>query len=158
MPGPLTISPADVVANLLVQLGSATLPTDTPSASWAVYVSNEPTSPDRIITVYDTTGVKHGRTMTDGQIQESHGIQLRFRSDVYPIGYAKARAVAVTLDRDGVGQPEGLCTTVTVNGVRYQIHNLNRTSDVISLGKESPNSKRSLFTVNYLVSIRMLTN
>lgn len=158
MPGPLTLSPADVIANLLVQLGVASIPVTTSGASWGVYVSNEPTSPDRVITVYDTEGRKNGRTMTDGEIQEHHGVQIRIRSDTYPIGYTKARAVVIKLDRDGVAQPESACTTVTIGGVRYWIRNLSRTSDVISVGKEAPNSKRTLFTVNYLVSIRMLTD
>lgn len=146
MPGSLTHSPADIVRRLLIALGVGV---DPPSSPWPIYASGEPSLPDNVITVFGTTGRQHGRTATDGEMQEHHGIQVRIRAATYPVGYTKARTIATALDtmyQDVITVPS------TTNS--YLIHAILRTSDVIELGKETPSSKREIFTVNALVSVR----
>lgn len=145
MPGTLVNSPADVLRYVLIEDGLGVLAN---SGVWPIGVGVEADSPDDAITIYDTTGIGQGRTMPDGETQEMHGIQVRIRAARYEPGYTKARSIAVHLDT--VYQK-----IIVVKTHTYCVHSIGRISDVISLGKESPQSKRILFTVNALVCIRM---
>jgi hypothetical protein len=149
MSGLLAHSPADVIGQLLVALGLGTDPTA--GGAWPVYVSDEPDSPDSCLTVFDTSARDRGRLMATGQRVEMHGFQVRVRSTTHPVGYTKARAVAVALDED-VYQ-----TAVTLGGHVYMVHSVSRSSDVIPLGKELPRSERSIFTINATGTIRMVS-
>lgn len=140
MSGELDHSPATIISQLLVDLGLGTLPAD--SEAWPVYTSVEPNAPDNVITVFDTQGANAGRHMKTGERQEFHGIQVRVRSAEYPVGYAKAREIAVALDE------EVYRTEVLVEFTTYLVHSISRSSDVLSLGKDSPRTARRLFTVN----------
>ena len=148
MPGTLTHSPADVMRWLLIDMGHGTDPATEPLGLWPAYAGGEPATPDEVITVYDTAGVIDGFTMTDGEAQERHGIQIRVRSATHRRGYNKSRAIAVALDQDVYQE------TVTIDGTAYLVWTATRTTDVLAIGKESPTSKRSIFTLNALVSMR----
>lgn len=130
----------------MIALGLGTDPAS--NGPWPVYAAGEPDKPDSAITVYDTVGRQEGRTHVDGEAQEHHGVQVRVRSAAHTAGYAKARAVAVALDEDV------LMNSVHIGAASYRVWAVARTGDVLSLGKESPDSKRSLFTINALVSLR----
>lgn len=150
MPGSLIHSPADVLRHLLVTKGVGSIPVPVPSNSdWPIYAHNEPDGPDNSITIFDVQGIKHGRTMIDGEIQEHHGIQVRIRSSVSDVGYTKARNIAIVLDEQ-VYQD-----AVTISSYNYCVHSFNRTSDVIPLGKEATTpSKRSICVINGLIMLR----
>ena len=63
------------------------------------------------------------------------------------MGYAKANAIFVALGKVDNGP-------VTMeDSTTYTIHSIMCTGNVISVGKESPSSKRSLFTVNAMLTI-----
>lgn len=143
MAGPLSHSPAAIVRKMLVDLGLGNAHT---SLTWPVFVSAEPDMPDNAITVYDTAGRDHGRVM-QGERQGMRGVQVRVRATHPAIGYAKADAVAMALD--GVYQ-----RAVSVDGAAYQVHAITRTGDISALGKEAPDSRRSLFTLNALINVR----
>lgn len=145
MPGLLTLSPADIISRLLVVKILATDPSS--NTEWPAYVNSEPTSPDRVITVYDTEGVGHGRIQVSGFRPEHHGIQIRIRSDRSDIGYTRGRLIAVTLEQNVYEE------NITIDGVDYKIHSLNRQGDVIPLGSDAKNSKRFIHTVNFLTWI-----
>lgn len=149
MTGSLTHSPADVVRQLLIDLGHGTIPSG--GGSWPVFVSQEPNSPDSVITVYDTTERQDGRTMVDGERQEHEGIQVRIRDPDHAGGYTKAHAIAIALDT--FASP----TSVTIGSSVYQLWAATRVSGPIALGKETPNSKRNLFTINATVTLRQTT-
>lgn len=149
--GTLEHSPADILGQLLVLMGVGTEPTD--DLSWPVYVANEPDLPDNCITVYDTAGRDDGRMQVSGERAEHHGVQVRIRSTTHPIGYLKAREVAVALDED-VYQ-EGVTFD---SGESYTVHSVSRTGDVLPLGKESPTSERRLFTVNAVICLKQLVS
>lgn len=148
MPGTLDHSPADVVRRLLIDLGLGAAP-PAASSAWPIYTGGEPNLPDQAITVTDTEGRGHGRDQVTGERQEHHGISIMVRAATFPAGYAKARDVATALDAQ-------YQDVTTLGAARYLVHAVTRTSDVFSLGKESPQSKRSLFSVNALVSLRQL--
>lgn len=152
MPGTLTYSPADVLRQLLVDLGHGTLPSS--SSSWPAYCSTLADTPDNIICLIDTTGVHQGRKMVDGEVQERHGVQIFVRSARFIVGWTKARQVAVALD--GV-----LRSAVTVSSTNYLIQAVTRSSGPIALGKETQDiegsntiSKREIFSINCTVSVR----
>jgi len=150
MPGPLAHSPADITRKAMVLLGLGTMPSQ--QEEWPIFTALEPASPDNCVTVYDTTGRQSGRTHNDGEVQEHHGIQVRVRAKTHNEGWNKARAIAHTLDT-GVYQRSVLVEEYGTPQA-YLIHSFSRTSDVAALGRESPESDRRLFTVNYLVSVR----
>jgi len=146
MPGALTHSPADIVRNLLINLGLGTTPSD--SGSWPIYSDLEPGSPDSVITVYNSAAILHGRRMPDGETDEHHGVQIRVRDANPKSGYTKSRAIVRSLDVDVS------LNTVTFDSSTYTIQSISRVSDVLSIGKESPTSRRNLFTINAMCSLR----
>ena len=151
MPGSLTHSPAVVVKHLLVALSQGTLPEN--DGSWPVYATQEPTKPDSTITVYDTTGITGDRDTPTNERPENNGIQVRVKSPNYAAGYTKSSAIALAMDgvtKNAVNIPDATGTGST----DYTVWTVIRTSDVLSLGKESPTSRRDLFTINALVSLR----
>jgi hypothetical protein len=151
MPGILANSPADVIAQLLIEMGLVTDPTLVPLQAWPVYVDVEPTTPDSCVTVKDTEGKDDGRTMTDGERHQHHGFQVRVRSAAPPIGFVKANAIAVALDQQ-VNQ-----ALVTLGSHTFIVYEITRTGDVLPIGKDTPNSKRSVFTVNCVSPIRQVS-
>lgn len=156
MSGNLTHSPADVLRHCLISLGYGVIPSV--SAVWPIFCDSEPDKPDNCITLYNTQGKESGRTMTDGERQEFPGFQVRVRC-VNPVdGFAKARAIAVALDEEvydeGVTVNPDTGSTTSEN---YLLHSVSRSSQVIPLGKETPTSKRNVFTVNGVFSLRQLT-
>jgi hypothetical protein len=152
MAGQLDHSPADILRRVLIALGQGTAPTDNALdlSAWPIYAGGEPGSPDNVITLYDTPARQDGRSMIDGERQEHHGVQVRVRGATFPVGYAKARAIATAMDTAIYD------LSVTLDSSTYRVHSVSRQGDVISLGKESPQSKRSVFTVNAIFTVRKL--
>jgi len=149
MSGALKHSPSDVIQQLLIDLGQGTAVAD--SGAWPVYASQTPDTPDSCITVVDTAGQKQGRMMVDGEVQEFPGVQVMVRCANPVTGWTKARAITVALD-------EGVTNTgVTIDGSVYVVYNVSRSSGPLSLGKDAPNSKRNLFSINATVTLRQTT-
>lgn len=145
MSGALTHSPAEIVRNLLVNLGAGTLPSA--GGSWPISADQRLDTPDNAMTINDTDGRKDGRSMPTGEVFEHPGIQIEVRAATRGAGFLKAKAVATLLD-EGVFND-----TITVSGKSYTITNVSRSGGVISIGKESPTSKRYLFTINAIATI-----
>lgn len=146
----LTHSPAQILQNALVSLGLGTLaPTSGyASTSWPVYSSAEPDRPDAVITVKNTSGIQQGRSMIDGRLFQTYGIQIRVRHGDEPTGWTKADQIRGTLAQSLYQLP------VTISSSNYLIHAIVGIGPVLPIGKELPSSKRSLFTVNALMSVR----
>lgn len=142
-------SPADVIQRLLIGLGLVSNPTL--GLDWPAYVASEPDRPDDCVTVYDVQGRDFGSHQIDGFRVERRGFQVRVRARTHLTGYPKARQIAEALDTDVLSE-----TVVAGPGVVYCVHCCDRTSDVIPLGKDAPTTKRSLFTVNGLVTMKLL--
>jgi hypothetical protein len=142
----LTHSPADVLRSLIVLLDQGEMP---PSGPWPVYVSAEPDVPDDCITVYDTEGVDAGRDMY-GEVVVRHGAQVRVRGADHRRAWAKADAVAASLD-EAVFQTE-----VPLEDETYLVHTIRRASGPLRIGYDTPQGKRNVFTLNVLLTLRQL--
>ena len=150
MSGKLDHAPAQIIQQLLIDLGLAT---DIASAAaWPVYYSDHPNQPDDSICVYNTDARLQGRSQVEGETQEFYGIQVRVRSASVLNGYNKCQAIASAFDLQ-VLRTE--VTMVTIPSASYLVQSVTRTSSVISLGVENPTSRRRLYTLNAMVSIRM---
>lgn len=142
----LTHSPADIIRYLLVGLGGGVLPSA--GGDWPIYVSQEPTTPDNVITLYNTAGIKDGRLMPTGEVQEHPGVQIRVRATDDNTGWTKAEALAILLDETVLINQVNISTSV------YIVYSVSRSPGPLVLGKEVADSKRDLFTINITTSIR----
>lgn len=146
-------SPAQILRQLLVDLGYCTEPSL--SAAWPGFVTTIPNTPDGAICVYDTAGVDHGRRMSDGARIERYGCQILVRAARHPTGYAKAQSIALALDQEiyretvEMDDDDGTAT--------YFVNTIKRTNPVFSIGQDTPQSKRKLFTINLTAAIRRIS-
>lgn len=149
----LAHSPADIVAQWLVNKGLATAPelwASGTGSDWPAFASAEPRKPDSVITVYDTMGTDAGRVMTSGEDQSEYGIQVRFRSITHPSGWQKANYVRAYLCE---AQFASGGDTVVLEGSTYAVKNFANISHVTILGKEVPDEKTNVFTLNAVVNL-----
>lgn len=142
----LVDSPAEIIRQLLIDLGLATA-----ASTWPVFATGEPASPDNCITVTDTVGTSDGRSMIDGELYTHFGFQVRVRSTDHDTGWLKAAVIRTHLARSVYQR------TVAMDIQRYFIQAITNIGQVLPLGKEVAVSKRSLFTVNATVPIRVLS-
>lgn len=147
MSGSLAHSPCEIIGQLLIDLA---IGTDSQSADWSVFVDSEPDLPDECITVYGGANILEGRVQPTGETQEQHGIQIRVRSAVHSTGWAIANSICHKLDTQ-VNQD-----IVTIGASSYNVHSVDRTSGPFHIGKESPTSKREVFTINATCSLRQV--
>lgn len=150
MPLALTHSPADILRRLIVEMGLGGDPDVLPLPAWPAYVAGEPNVPDACLTLYDTTPVRDGRTLPDGETLSHYGVQIRIRSVDHPAGWAKASTIRKALDEDLDG------AVLTIAGKMYVVYCVAATQ-ILALGKDQPNSKRNLFTLNLTVALRRLS-
>jgi len=146
--GLLTNSPAAVIQQLIIDFGLGTAVAD--DDDWPVFLSTTVDSPDNCLTVYDTTGMHDGRHMVNGEVQEHHGFMVRVRSKRYSVGWSKAHVIAIAFDE------QVRYTGVVIGTSTYSVREINRASGPIHLGKEVPENKRHLFTLNCFTALREL--
>lgn len=148
-------APADVIRWLLINLGLGIAPTVADLTDWQVSAEKERDSPDNTITVYDTDGADDGRSMVDGTIFYHYGFQVRVRGHSHQLGWRKANDIRTALAKNVS------FTDVTVNdGIsagNYVVYSVVRIGGVLSLGWDDPNTRRHLFTVNALVTLRQVS-
>ena len=149
----LQASPASIMAAYIIEneIGSMTDPSD--ASDWPLYISHMPDGSNvktNCGAIYDTTGVNDLRSMT-GESYPHPGIQLRIRSNNYETGYTKIEDIANALD-------EVLQGSVDIGDLEYEIQNVSRTSPIVSLGIEPGTRRRFSFTINFLCTLRELTN
>ena len=160
MPGMLDHSAAEIIRKMIVDMGFGNEPNVPLTVAWPTYTSTNTLTniPDNVIFVKDTQGRDGGRTNSDGERQEHHGIQITVQSSVHRVGYKKLKTLAQSLDT--LVYLRGVSVTDLISGEisRYVVHSFNRTSDVIPVGTvgKDTSSKRSIFTLNGLASITML--
>jgi hypothetical protein len=139
-------SAADVLAQLLITDGLTPDPVTNPQDDWVVRVSGEPSSPDRCVTVKDTDGSDDGRTMTDGELQQHYGFQIRLRGRTYKETMAKAAAVREYLSKSLKRR------LVALDGVQYFVWCAAKIGRILTLQKDTPQTKRSIVTLNALLA------
>lgn len=150
MSGNLAHSTADVIAELLVDLGLGTIYNGSTTVAWQIAINREPDKPDNMITVFDTAGKDNGRIMVNGERQENPGIMIKVRASSNTVGFVKAQTIATTLDAQ-------TNSNASISASNYIIHTVNRTTNVLSLGQDKPNSRREIFSVNATVSLRQIS-
>ncbi len=145
----LTTSPASVIAEYIITT-LTTMTKPTLNNDWPLYISLMPDG-DEVETnlgaVYDTVGVNDPRQM-NGLVPEHPGIQIMIRSQNHEAGYAKIESIGNALD-------EVVRAQVFIGEKEFEIHNISRTSNIVSLGVER-GTKRYLFSLNYIVTIRKI--
>ena len=159
MPNTLNDSPAVIVARLLQDLGLAAVPAYAVAQDgsvtysgqpWPSFSTSEPDFPDECVTVYDQQGIDSGRFQYSGKLQSFYGIQVRVRSLTHDSGWSKADAIRKAMAESVYER------TVTLGSNVYVVGNFNNLKQVLSLGKDAPDTKRSLFTVNATALINMI--
>ena len=148
----LQASPASIIAYYIIEeLSKMTDPSD--KDDWPLYISHLPDG-SNVKTdagaIYDTTGINDMRSM-DGGVPQHPGIQIRIRSRSYETGYAKIEDIANALD-------EVVNASIEIGVLEYEIQNVSRTSPIVSLGVEPGTRRRFSFTINFLLTVRELTN
>ena len=146
----MTHQAADVVRQLLIDLGLCASHTDTPAAVWPVFVTNEPDDPDNCVTFYNTSPVTDGHDQTTGDAFQHEGVMVRVRATHDDVGYAKADAVKRGLCRVTLRQVD--VTNARVGDASYVVNAITLASGPLPNGKDSPSSDRDVFTLNFLVS------
>ena len=144
-----TFSAADVLRYWLISQSIVSDPGLFPLADWPCYVASEPDGdgiPDEVVTIYDTSGIIHQRSMETGERVYHDGIQIRVRADTHNNGYSKAKQIASAVDEDCIQQ------AVVIGTRQYRITAVTLTTNVVALGKEAPTSSRSLFTINGIMN------
>jgi hypothetical protein len=157
MSNPFRHSPADILAQLLVdikQCDAAADPDPLSPTGWPVRVNGEPTVPDNHITCYDTTPQEDGREMIRGEMFHHFGFQIRVRSTDQLTGWAKADAIHTALTEQ-VYQEVVTLPLAGGGSAQYNVQNASAKSP-LHLGKDAPGSKRSLHTINGLLSVLAL--
>jgi hypothetical protein len=144
----MTHSTAQIIQYLIIQLTEGTLPSN--SLAWPIYRFNLPNTPDNCGAVFDTTNITQSRSQINGEYAERLATQLQIRGNSYQAGKTKIEAIAKAFDEDVYN------TIVTIDSTSYLIQNVGRTSGVLSLGKDEPNSNNYLFTLNNLSTITEL--
>lgn len=152
MPGVLYHTPGQILAQVLIDLGYGVFPDTVPADDaglWPVKTAVMPDAPDNVICVIDTAGISRQRDMVTGERSEFPGVQVMVRANKFKVAKRKAVEIAVGLD-SSVYQEEPV-----IDGVRYTVHAVKRTSTVILVGKETPASSRWVFSVNAEMTVRM---
>jgi hypothetical protein len=145
-------SPADIVRHILIDLGEGSDPgagTSAPGA-WPVYSPKEPSTPDNVITIKNTTPKLDGRSHVDGEQVEHSGFQVRVRSQDTLVGYPKAASIRKTLNEQAIN------VVVRIASAVYHVQCVSRVS-LIPLGEESPSSRRTVYTLNGLIVINRVS-
>jgi hypothetical protein len=146
---PLLHSPADILRALVIDLGQGADPDL--GGNWPVYATNEPSMPDNVITLYDTTPQYDMRAMVDGESSFHWAYQVRVRSASHPAGLVKMDAIRVALDE------QIYANALTLGSAHYVVYNVAKSGGILYLGVDNPSSKRSLFTLNGYVALRRLS-
>ena len=154
MTNALNHSPAVIIQQLLIGMGFGISPPEESAwdgSDWLIFATNEPDAPDNVITVYDIAGTDHGRIMYSGELQQHYGFQVRIRSRTHNVGWLKADTI-----RRGMAE-DVLRAYVAVGSDTYFLQCVANISQVLTLGKDKPMGKRSLFTVNAVSAIRKVS-
>jgi hypothetical protein len=148
-------SPAEIMRAALVSMGLCLSPVSVqaePTGTvWPAYATNEPSSPDSVVTCYDTADVGHGRDMITGERTSHRGVQIRVRSQYYAAGFKQAQNLAINTD-ENIWQMQVSITTAAGTAT-YIIWNVSRTSQVIPIGRDTPRTQRRIFTINTLMAV-----
>lgn len=143
-------SPSQVLQYAMVALGLGSMPVD--GDPWPIFATSETPTPDNQIVIFDTSGILDGRLQQTGEQQEFPGIQIKVRATDPIVGYVRIQDIAANLDAVCPPYP------VAIGLKNYHIWNISRKGTILRLGKETPTSKREIFTVNMTITLRQIAD
>jgi len=149
----MILNSADIIRQLIIDLAEG-VDHRFSDADWPVFATHEPNDPDKVLTVYPTTGILEGRLQINGRTEVQAGCQVRVRSTNHPTGEAKLSTLTTELEQTAYNTEVTLLDERGVPTANvYTVHALTRQGDVIYLGTDIGNSNRHLFTVNYTFNL-----
>lgn len=146
MPGALANSPAEIVRQILIDLGHAVLKSS--GSDWPAFVNNLPNRPDNAISVNDTEGVVATRLQRTGEVQTREGFQIIVRAQTHTLGWQKANDIVVGLAKNVA------LRQVTVGTTGYTVWSISGIGNVLSLGSGDDDTKREFFSINGLMTVK----
>lgn len=143
-------SPSDIVVEMLIQAGqlSRQSATGQTSGSWPGFAGGEPDSPDNTVTIYDTTGSWNIREFVGSKNIGPSGLQIRVRANTHRVAWNKAQELYEYLEQV---YNRGVSIGTSPDSDYAVIGSFCQFGDILSIGKESPQSKRSIVTLNLQV-------
>ena len=150
-------SPSEIIANLLVNANKAVF--DQLAATglkWPVFTSVVPDTPDKLLTVYDTTGIKDGRLET-GETIVHPGWQIMSRSLFPQSSYRMADLLfqwSDTVVNTNVTIQAKTVDSMVIPITTYQVVGLFKTGPILTAGQDE--KRRFLFTLNGTTTIKQL--
>lgn len=123
-----------------------------PTVAWPVYATNEPSTPDNCISIWDTTGQVQARAMNSGQLIQKCGFQVRVRATDSLTGKVKANALQTWMAQN-VYQADVTLNDAAGNNWNYVVWAIINIGNVLAIGLDKPDTQRELFTINAMVRI-----
>jgi len=154
MSGVLYHSPAEIIAQLMIDLGLANgNEEDEALTGWVVFPLHLPETPDQAIQVQDTAGRLHNRTQVTGETGEHYGIQVLARSPQDPVtAYRKIKQLLEYFDTEICREEVTVYDEAASTNRTYMVHALTRTSVAIPSGNDG---RRYFYAGNALASIEL---
>lgn len=137
-----------IISQLMIDRAIASAPES--NADWPVSADAEPDSPDACITVRDADAPDYYRLHPTGDVAGHGGFLLRVRA--VTDGQANEKAVQI---QDWMAK-QVYQAGVTIDDVQYYIHCFGQFGNILPLGKDKNNTRRSVRTFNGVVSIVQL--
>lgn len=156
MTGMLYHTPAEIIAQLIEDLGHATQQgTGTGSAwgEWTVFPMHLPDVPEQAILVKDTTGILFGRMQPTGVKGEHYGVQLLARSSQDPgTPYKKLRQIVYSFNTAVKRNSVTLYDSDNAVDRVYRVNGITQRTPVLGVGNEG---RRMFYSVNVTASIEL---
>lgn len=142
------ITPADVIAELLIAQGKVGDPGSADELDWPIYVNNLPESPVECLGIYDQEGVPVATILQTGVQVGWDGFQIIAATKEESFRRARQKLVEVAKYFEGIRS-----VGITVDEEQFQITSVQRTNqNPLPLGKEET-TRRTLFALNFLTRV-----
>lgn len=138
-------SPADILAQYLIDKGEAELFDAEDPPEWVIYVDFQPPEPDELVIVNNTSGVLDARDLESGEQKERPGIQLVVRGHDHRNTYRKLSRMVALMNKE-VDWP-----IVNLETSSYIIKNISATTAIGSFPQDD--QQRYSFFWNAIMTI-----
>lgn len=157
MSGQLGHNPADIVAQLLDDLGLANIEdtgTGDPLTGWTVFSIHLPESPEQAILVKDTEARMFGRLQPTGVTTLHYGIQVLCRSSVDPVTpFKRAKLILEYFDTEVRRE---IVTLYNADDGLYWSYRVNSISAVTPAIPAGQSGRQFFFSGNATASIELV--
>lgn len=156
MTGQLFHTPAEIIAQLIADLGLADIEdtgTGPAPTGWAVFALHLPESPEQAIQVKDTAGRLHQRVQPTGVMGEHYGIQVLARSSEDPAAPYKRIKLLLEYFDTQVNRDEVILLDSNGDPQTYRVNAITRTSPAIPAGNDG---RRFFYSGNAIASIELV--